>query len=81
MSTFNKKEYNLMYNKNNRKCLNFGMSIDEYNNFITACEHIKIERSFYIKALINADMIDRGMQPIFTDGRTKKTVLLSTNDE
>lgn len=65
MSNFNKNEYNKQYIKDKRKMYGWNMSLTEYDAFIAHCTNIGLDRSAYLKKLVNDDAIKRGMPLVF----------------
>ena len=74
--TFDKKRYNKQYQTDNMSQIKIGVTKIDNDYFDNYCKSIGVGKSAYIKALINADAIKRGMLPIFTDKRSGKDYTL-----
>ena len=71
MSDTNKNNAKKKYNANKTKLFTLRLILPEYDAFNEYCTNIDVNRSAYIKKLINEDAIKRGYKPIFgstTDG-------------
>lgn len=65
MGDFNKNKYNKQYIKDNMKQIKLSVKLEEYDAFIAHCTNIGINRSAYLKKLVNEDAIKRGMPLVF----------------
>lgn len=66
MGEFNKSDYDKLYNKTKRKMYGWNLSSQEYQAFYDYCLELEIDRSSYLKKLVNEDAIKRGYNPIFS---------------
>ena len=65
MGTFNKKEYDIMYIKNNTKSYKWGLSITQRTALDEYCTKINMTISAYLKKLVDEDMQKQGLPEIF----------------
>lgn len=68
---FDQKAYSKGYQAEKRTHIKIPVSYDEKALFDKAIQDMDVEISSYLKHLINADFISRGMDPIFYDARKK----------
>lgn len=71
MSENTKRSRQSLYNANKTKLFTLRLILPEYDAFNEYCTNIDVNRSAYVKKLINDDAIKRGYKPIFgstTDG-------------
>ena len=66
MGDFNKKEYDKVYQRNNVKQIKLSVRNEEYDAFNAYCTKINVNRSAYLKKLINTDATNNGFEPIFS---------------
>ena len=65
MATFDKKEYDKLYVKDKTAPFKFGMSKDDSERFIAHCTKLGVNRSAYLKKLVNKDAMEQGFEPVF----------------
>lgn len=65
MSDLDKYEARKKYNANKTKVFPLRLILPEYDAFNEYCTNIDVNRSAYVKKLINEDAIKRGYKPIF----------------
>ena len=65
MPSFNKSAYDSEYIKQKRKMYGWNLKAEEYQAFIELCDHIGKDRSTYLKKLVNADAVQRGLDLVF----------------
>lgn len=63
----NKAEYDKQYIKDNRKSYGWNLSIQEYEAFAILCNELHVNRSEYLKTLVNADVQKRGFPLVFRE--------------
>ena len=65
MGDINKNSAKKKYNADKTKLFTLRLILSEYDAFNEYCTNIDVNRSAYIKKLINEDAIKRGYKPIF----------------
>lgn len=65
MGEFNKSDYDKLYNKTKRKMYGWNLSLREYQAFSEYCNSLGMDRSAYLKKLVNEDAQRRGFAPVF----------------
>lgn len=65
MNENSKRSRQSLYNANKTKLFTLRLILPEYDAFNEYCTNINVNRSAYVKKLINEDAIKRGYKPIF----------------
>lgn len=65
LANFNKKEYDKSYVKDKTAPFKFGMSKEDSERFVTHCTNLGVNRSAYLKKLVNDDATKRGLPLVF----------------
>lgn len=65
MSTFDKKAYDMQYQKDNYKAIKLAASKEQAAKLEEVAQTIGKTKSAYIKDLIDDDLMKRGLPPIF----------------
>lgn len=65
MNENSKRSRQSLYNANKTKLFTLRLILPEYDAFNEYCTNIDVNRSAYVKKLINEDAIKRGYKPIF----------------
>lgn len=65
MNENSKRSRQSLYNANKTKLFTLRLILPEYDAFNEYCTNINVNRSAYLKKLINEDATKRGYKPIF----------------
>ena len=69
MNENSKRSRQSLYNANKTKLFTLRLILPEYDAFNEYCTNINVNRSAYVKKLINEDATKRGYKPIFGSTR------------